>query len=827
METAVTGRAPRWLWRAALLAGAGLTAYGLAAEGLFGQQIWEPAGWERFLRLAGGYGLAAGIAVWLRPGWLGPATVAVAAGYTAWAIGPAALASAVWFFFSAWMLGRRMLRGPADAVEESVALLLGASAILTAVSIAVMAPVNYGAVYGAALAVPILAAPLESWACLRRAGSALSIPGERGRGWAAGCGLLAFVLGTHWLVALKPEVSSDGLAMHLVIPSRVAHAHQWSYDVHEFTWAVMPMGGDWAFTVGYLLGGEAAARLVNLGFLLVLAWMVARIAGRWVPAPLALLAAALFASSPIVQLVTGSLFIENQLAALVLGSAVSLGLYRERRERRWLLASAALAGFAAATKFGGLAFAVPLGVAAFHEIWRQRRKEGFLRPAALAAVCFIGMAAMPYANACRLTGNPVFPFVNTVFRSPHFDSETPFVDRRFQQGMGADILYQITFRSGRYLESQNGSLGFQYLALLPVCLVGIARQPYLGRLALGVIPAGFLLVFAGQTYLRYIYPLLPLFTVGLAAGLTQVRARDRWLYREVGMAAAGIVLLNLYFLPASSWYHREFYFDARRNPEAAEKYLTRSAPSRALAEYLNREHAGAKVAFLEENGVGTLAAQAYADAWHSYTYFMRLNRAESAVDFLRLMAELGVEFVIAPAKESGIPARRVYTASFLEQFTEPVRTNGRLQLARVREEFVALLDGGVTEAMYAQPGSYDDLNPYLDYRGVWTRDLQFGEASRGSLTYSEARGAEVRLRFEGSRVVYLHTRAANRGIAEVLIDGEPFGEIDLYAPETEWQARSVVEGFAPGRHVVTIRVSGRRGPEARGAFVDIDGLVVE
>ena len=34
-----------------------------------------------------------------------------------------------------------------------------------------------------------------------------------------------------------------------------------------YVWAVMPMLGDWLFSVGYMLGGETAARLINVGFI--------------------------------------------------------------------------------------------------------------------------------------------------------------------------------------------------------------------------------------------------------------------------------------------------------------------------------------------------------------------------------------------------------------------------------------------------------------------------------------------------------------------------------------------------------------------------------
>src|SRR5262249_29787531 len=126
----------------------------------------------------------------------------------------------------------------------------------------------------------------------------------------AAMAVLLFVLLAHWLVALKPEVSADGLSMHLAAPMAGARRSLWPFDFRQYSWAVMPMGGDWAFTGAYLLGGEAAARLLNFALLAVIAAMLRQASLRWLSPAGASLAAALFLSTPLVQLVTGSLFVE-------------------------------------------------------------------------------------------------------------------------------------------------------------------------------------------------------------------------------------------------------------------------------------------------------------------------------------------------------------------------------------------------------------------------------------------------------------------------------------------------------------------------------------
>ena len=125
------------------------------------------------------------------------------------------------------------------------------------------------------------------------------------------------------------------------------------------------------------------------------------------------------------------------------------------------------------------------------------------------------------------------------------------------------------------------------------------------------------------------------------------------------------------------------------------------------------------------------------------------------------------------------------------------------------------------------PGRYDDPDDSIDLNAAWTRDVQFPDADRHTLTYSNIPGASASLRFRGAAVTYVYTRAFNRGIAEVLIDGRSRDRRDLYSARTAWRVRTRYEGLGAGEHVIEIRVTGARNPRASDCFVDLDELVVE
>jgi len=63
-------------------------------------------------------------------------------------------------------------------------------------------------------------------------------------------------------------------------------------------------------------------------------------------------------------------------------------------------------------------------------------------------------------------------------------------------------------------------------------------------------------------------------------------------------------------------------------------------------------------------------------------------------------------------------------------------------------------------------------------------------------------------------------------MAAVTIDGKPRGIVDLYGPAVEWQARTTYGNLNLGAHTIQIQVLGRKRPESKGSFVDVDAIVV-
>jgi hypothetical protein len=122
-------------------------------------------------------------------------------------------------------------------------------------------------------------------------------------------------------------------------------------------------------------------------------------------------------------------------------------------------------------------------------------------------------------------------------------------------------------------------------------------------------------------------------------------------------------------------------------------------------------------------------------------------------------------------------------------------------------------------------GTFDDINDDVLYTGLWSH-ASFREAAGGTVSFSNSPGAVARLSFEGSEITWVYTKAFNRGIAEVRVDGVAAGEIDLYSPKIVWQARKTFGGLTPGKHTFEVIVAGRKDGAATDRFVDVDEFIV-
>jgi hypothetical protein len=191
-----------------------------------------------------------------------------------------------------------------------------------------------------------------------------------------------------------------------------------------------------------------------------------------------------------------------------------------------------------------------------------------------------------------------------------------------------------------------------------------------------------------------------------------------------------------------------------------------------------------------------------------------------------LLDRWNVRYLIARKPTASHYARPLTLRELLDQCTIAEYAFGEFYVARLEPVCRTGATHPMEPLLTAKPGVYDDFDPSILLRGDWERADEFEQTFRHTVTFTDSPGAEIRFAFEGSELTYVFTRAANRGIAAVTIDGAAKGTIDLYSVDPEWQSSAVFRGLAAGRHLLVIRVTGERNAGSTGKYVDLDALKV-
>lgn len=597
----------------------------------------------------------------------------------------------VWFFLASWLLGRRVIfavRGTEAESNSMLHLLIGAGIFATVVGLLAHFSVNSPGLYGVILLFSIF---LDRKQLVQFCSYLyFQVSQKRVSHRADHCldtGLVVVAL-VYVAVGLMPEIMYDALALHLFIPSQLAHRGFWGFDVSTYVGAVMPKLADWIYSIGYMMGGEATARLINIGFVFVLAsltrdlalWAGAKaISGR--------LAALILLLTPMTFTQGSSLHVEGIWAAFLIGSILTiLQLTTSQRgsEERHIITVAILLGCALATKvITVLILPLLAGLLIFR--WRQWANLDLWRPIIVGLLVFSIIGGVPYVEAWGMTGNPIFPFFNGIFQSTFYPIEN-FKDSRWHIGLTWDLLYEITFSSNLYQEAKPGAPGFQWLLMLvPAILYLIGCKNGRGIMLVMLGSLFVVLVFSFTSYLRYVFPAVPMLGASIVLAIDQIASNEGRFGRSLSYAMlAMLLLLNFLFFSAASP-HRDFQIKTIFDLDARKDYLIARVPERAAVDLVNALNVtGNPVMFLAEPfGAGLKAEALYAN-WYNRGLLDAIVGVQSKAQALDLLMERQTDFVIL-AKKEGMWADGKLEAqrSYIESVTLEIAAYGAVSVRQI------------------------------------------------------------------------------------------------------------------------------------------------
>lgn len=675
-------------WLAWVVTGGSLAvvAYGLSFTGVLRQTIWSPPGLLLFLLLAACYAAVTVAGYLVARRWFSAIVAIGSVFFAVVSIGVAPLVSVAAFLVACQILGELLFKtSPQDSglLPAALRMTAGMAVYFCLTGLLVHFPINYPICYWGLVALPLLARwrsiprILSTWARL------LETPSNP-RAYVAHA-LLGFCLLAHFLVALEPEAGYDALAMHLYAAGFVAGQHYWTFDTNHVIWALMPMAGDWGYTILYIFAGEFGARLLNYAAMLLLIVILVAAGRARLSVTLSLVLGACLASSPVVQLVTGSLFIDNFLALWTLaGLVAAVDFFIARRWSSFFLCAVVL-GCSLHTKLGAVPGALVLGGLcigiAIATLWRSPLK---LAVAVMAWIVVFSVTGLPpYVTAYVQKHNPVYPFLaHTLGGAPSPVGDV--VNTLYREPLRWTSLYDLTFHSDRFLESQNGSFGLHYLILIPLAITGlIFVRSKSNVVALFTATAIFITVYLSQAYIRYLYPALPIFIYAAAEPLAWLQSNARRLTLVLSVVFAVLAIVNLYLLPSSGWLHKQPFLPDVAGQFYRQAYLRAFAPARKLNDYLNLTANGDPVAYLGTYQIGGLQARAYTLSWHHARFVEEINASTNAMEVARVMKNYGILHTVNAKNLSSLPPR---LQDYLRRYTHPVFASGDWEVRDLKIE---------------------------------------------------------------------------------------------------------------------------------------------
>lgn len=623
--------------------------------------------------------------------------------YLATGVGLQESATALLFFSACYLYGRILLAmlfsGAASAASGATRpLLIGLAVQLTYFGVLIHAPLNSSAGYLAVQFAPLLllgmTGQLPAWS--RQLGTALgarlqvlnTVPYWYGV-------VLLILIGTVARYAFFPTLSADDNALHLRMWTELALNGQYSFDVVSQIWEVSPFAVSLMHAVISLMAGDNGRGALNLILLALLCrqlWAIAAQLG--VDASGRLLLVVLFISTPMAGFLLITLQTELFLAVLAtagvrLALEAPSGWYNGNTTA--LLCVAALC---CAVKLPGAVLGVLLLAAALVRQWplsfAELSRHGTLSKLFFACTILgLGLLALnSYVTAWRITGNPLFPLYNGIFRSP-FSEAANFSDDRWMTGFSLASYWNLFFNTNEHYESDKFVAGFQYLFLLPLALPLLWRR-LARRTALTVLVPllGFgLVMFSVTQYWRYMFPVFPLAVVVIGMLLVNGHSGAMTRYRRVARATIGAcILLNFWFYPGVSWMlgTAPSATDTDRERELlAYDYL----PPKALSAHVSKVAPGSQVLYHPDSPYGaSLAGDPIYLTWYAPSYLEKAGGIRDQAGVRAFLQEFGIDFVIWNMDAMSLPGDAQWLLKdYLSRFGEPVMEASTHMLFRLQE----------------------------------------------------------------------------------------------------------------------------------------------
>jgi hypothetical protein len=534
----------------------------------------------------------------------------------------------------------------ADGVRSpAVALLVGLAVLAALVGWLLPFPIHRRWVYVLVAALVIAWRAQAIATLLRDSAVSLRDGALRHPAWA----ILAIAATTVASLGLwLPSLNYDDNAVHLILQAQLLADGYYRLDVQSQSWAVAPWANNVLHAVAAMLAGHEARAAVAALWLLLGIDGARRLALALDASPrVAFAASAVFAAQPFAGYFTTTMQVDGASTAILLQLAAIAVLPAAQRPGPFAIG--AIGGLLLALKTVNLLFASPLIVWLAWSSTPGLRLQWTLRMLAI----LLPVAASSYCYAMLVTGNPLFPFFNAVFRSPYYPLEN-MRDLKWMAGATWRAPWDLLFRSEMFGQYYPGASGIAALATLPVVLAVAVRKPAMRWLAVWAVLVAAAL-FMQMQYLRYLFPAYAVLAVLGVVALSRALA-----WRGFVAAVLVLVAIDVALMPTTSWIVRGNPWATllREGPGARAGLVAEFMPERALLERIIARDPDACVLMTDPRRPFVGAGRGHALSMHRRydpEFWRARNAAEadpSGAAWRALLGRIGASHVIVdPGKE--------------------------------------------------------------------------------------------------------------------------------------------------------------------------------
>ena len=455
--------------------------------------------------------------------------------------------------------------------------------------------------------------------------------------------LFSFLIIVHYVYAALPESFHDATSVYFPISEYLKSNKVWHFDPTKAVYATMSFGAVWLEASIYRFGGEIAAKLlcwISSSFSAVLIYSILRREG--VSKILSALSSCLFLSIGTVFLISISMFYDAHLM-FITTSAYYLATKKDAEKE--LITIALLSAGAITIKISAL---FPVAAIVIFCLIDLYKKHGFKSLNRITIPTLLGLiiATPPYIYSYIKTGNPFFPFMNGFFKSSFLTAEniiTPLPGK-----LSPKILYNMTFKTGEYLESYNGSFGFIFLLFIPSLLWLLLFERKNRLLLFSLCATPFVILQLKMDHnIRYLTQFMPIFICAISLSISTLVNKKNLLSYLLFPIIIVVIWFNFHFISSASGPIRNIRPLTAFIPSKALEFKKHFASQITIAQRVASSFpVRAKILSLNAGGLGAVDADLSYYTWYNSKLFAELIEAKSMGEFDAIFRKWGITHVI-------------------------------------------------------------------------------------------------------------------------------------------------------------------------------------